>query len=124
MAKKQNKEPEEIEVEQITDLSTSPLGAQLEALTGKALTKLDEILNIEVKPATVTKPDGSTVEVYDASDVRILSMQKDAAGSVIVTQAKVNETAMRAKEGSNLQKVIERILMYDKREKAELIAPP
>lgn len=70
------------------------------------------------------KPDGTEVEVYDAADVRILSMQKDAAGSVIVTQAKVNETAMRAKEGSNLEKVIERIMLYDRKEKAGLLAPP
>ena len=68
-------------------------GERLEQLTDKALTKMDEILDLPLDMEHDHFP-------------RVLSAQKDAAGSVLTLAARVDENRFRRKSTEALQSLL------------------
>jgi hypothetical protein len=66
---------------------------KLRALTGKALDKTKEILELACDP----------------DNLKLLSIQKDAALSIIAAQVKVDETQLRARDEESHQRALAKI---------------
>lgn len=71
-------------------------GVVLNVLVGKALTKLQEIIDLPL-------------EKSDPEFMKLLSAQKDAAVSVVNTAVKVDETRLRARTENSLAKLLDKI---------------
>lgn len=71
-------------------------GERLEQLTDKALAKMDEILDLPLEEDSDHFP-------------RVLSAQKDAAGSVLTLAARVDENRFRRKSTEALQSLLQMV---------------
>jgi hypothetical protein len=87
------------------------LAAQLESVTGKAIRKTDEILDMPI-------PDAE-----HASFGVVLRAQTSAANTVLGTQVKVDENRLRAATVNRLPELLERLqeefLLYELRREEE-----